>query len=103
MDSQLALAAFQLDRALVLVDGGGYQFHKRRWHRFARDGVGRHHSTFQFPAIQVQCGRCGVDAIPAGQLYRRRPQLVWYSLLAAPTLPPVFKARTNFIEGESVD
>jgi len=104
MDSQLALTAFQFDRALVLVDGArGYQFHKTRRHRFARLRTGRHHSPFQLSAIQVKCGRCRVDAIPAGQLCRRRPQLLWYSLLTPPILPPVLKAGTDFIEFGSID
>jgi hypothetical protein len=103
MDSQLALAAFQFDRALVLVDGGGYQFHECRRHRFARYRVGCSHSPFQLSAIQVKCGRYRVDAIPAGQFYRRRPQRLGYSLLAAPTLPPAFKAGACFIEIESID
>jgi hypothetical protein len=102
MDSQLALAAFQFDHALVLVDGGGYQLHKRRRrHRFARHRISSDHSPFQFSAIQMQCGGCPIDAIPAGRLYRSRPQLLWYSLLAPPILPPVLKADTDFIEIES--
>jgi len=60
-------------------------------------------SPVQLSAIQVKCGRCRVHAIPAGQLCRRRPQILRYWLLAAPILPPILKAGTDFIEGESVD
>jgi hypothetical protein len=51
----------------------------------------------------VQCDGRRVDAIPAGHVYRHRPQLVWYRLLAAAILPPVLKAGAGFIEIENID
>jgi hypothetical protein len=68
MDSQLAVPALQLDRALRHADRvWDHHLHKRRRHHFVGHRAG-YHAPFQLAAIQVQRGGCLANAISPGHL-----------------------------------
>src|SRR5581483_6741792 len=100
MNAHFASAGgFELDYAARIPDRHRCdEFHKSRLAASLAPTIAAHQEPFQLTGVQAQLLRGPVYALPASNVDRHRPQLLWDRGLPCARLSPLFKSRSDAVD-----